>query len=172
MLFGDAASALIISASPRKGALEIVDVYLATDGQYVDDLGIRCPGSEYGEGQESQDREPRMVGQSVILQASRRMIGACKTVLERNDQEVSDLRWIVPHQANANLLNQVARGIGLTNCDKVISVIEHTGNTSSASMGLALDHLLRKCEVREGDYVLLPAFAAGFTWGAALCRAV
>jgi 3-oxoacyl-[acyl-carrier-protein] synthase-3 len=172
MLFGDGASSLVISASPRKGALEIVDVHLATDGQYVDDLGIRCPGSEYGQGQESQDREPRMVGHSVILQASRRMVGSCKTILERNDLEVSDVRWIVPHQANANLLAQVARGIGLTNCDKVISVIEHTGNTSSASMGLALDHLLREREVKEGDYVLLPAFAAGFTWGAALCRAV
>ena len=172
MLFGDAAAALIISASPRKGALEIVDVHLATDGQYVDDLGIRCPGSEYGEGEESQDREPRMVGQSVILQASRKMVGACKEILERNDLEVNDVRWIVPHQANANLLAQVARGIGLTNCDKVISLIERTGNTSSASMGLALDHLLRECAVKEGDYVLLPAFAAGFTWGAALCRAV
>ena len=81
--------------SPRKGALEIVDVHLAADGQCVDDLGIRCPGSEYGVGQESQDREPRMVGQSVILQASRRMIGACNTILDRNDLEVSDVRWIV-----------------------------------------------------------------------------
>jgi len=172
MLFGDAAASLIISASPRKGALEIVDVHLATDGQYVDDLGIRCPGSEYGEGKESQDRQPRMVGQSVILQASRKMVGACRAVLERNDLDVNDVRWIVPHQANANLLAQVARGIGLTNSDKVISLIERTGNTSSASMGLALDNLLRECAVKEGDYVLLPAFAAGFTWGAALCRAV
>lgn len=172
MLFGDAASALIISASPRKGALEIIDVYLATDGQYVDDLGIRCPGSEYGNGEEDQDRAPRMVGQSVILQASRKMVAACKTILDRNDLEVNDVSWLVPHQANANLLSQVARGIGLTNHDKVVSVIERTGNTSSASMGLALDHLRRECKVREGDYVLLPAFAAGFTWGAALCRAV
>jgi 3-oxoacyl-[acyl-carrier-protein] synthase-3 len=172
MLFGDGAASLIISVTPRKGALEIVDVYLATDGKYVDDLGIRCPGSEYGKGEEDQDRAPRMVGQSVILQASRKMVAACKTIIERNELEVNDVAWLVPHQANANLLSQVARGVGLTNLEKVISVIECTGNTSSASMGLALDHLNREHEVREGDYVLLPAFAAGFTWGAALCRAV
>ena len=172
MLFGDGAASMIISVTPRKGALEIVDVYLATDGQYVDDLGIRCPGSEYGAGEEDQDRAPRMVGQSVIIQASRKMVAACKTIIERNELEVNDVAWLVPHQANANLLSQVARGVGLTNMDNVISVIECTGNTSSASMGLALDHLNREHEVREGDYVLLPAFAAGFTWGAALCRAV
>jgi 3-oxoacyl-[acyl-carrier-protein] synthase-3 len=172
MLFGDGAASLIISATPRKGALEIIDVYLATDGQYVDDLGIRCPGIEYGNGAEDQDRAPRMVGQSVILQASRRMVAACKTILERNELEVNDVCWLVAHQANANLLTHVARGIGFINLDNVISVIELTGNTSSASMGLALDHLNRERTVREGDYVLLPAFAAGFTWGAALCRAV
>ncbi|HSE23162.1 MAG TPA: 3-oxoacyl-[acyl-carrier-protein] synthase III C-terminal domain-containing protein [Pyrinomonadaceae bacterium] len=62
---------------------------------------------------------------------------------------------LFPHQANANLLAQVARGIGLTNYDKVISVIEHTGNASSASMGLASDHLLREREVKESNQRLL-----------------
>jgi 3-oxoacyl-[acyl-carrier-protein] synthase-3 len=172
MLFGDGAAALIVSSKVEVGALEIVDVHLATDGKYVDDLGIRCPGSEFGVDGEAQDFEPRMVGQSVILQASRKMASACQTVLERNELKVDDVSWIVPHQANANLLAQVARGIGLKDTSKVISVIEHTGNTSSASMGIALDHLMRSGELKSGDYVLLPAFAAGFTWGAGLLRVV
>jgi len=173
MLFGDGAAALIISAEPGANALEIVDLHLATNGSYVDDLGIRCPGAEFRNGSAGPDDfYPRMVGQSVILQASRRMVEACQTVLERNGLVPSDVSWVVPHQANANLLAQVARGLGLTDMRKVISVIEHTGNTSSASMGLALDELRRRGTMRSGDWVLMPAFAAGFTWGAALCRAL
>jgi len=170
MLFGDGAAALIISNKGEEGALEIVDVHLATDGKYVDDLGIRCPGSEFGNVGEPQDFAPRMIGQSVILQASRKMVSACQTVLERNSLTIADISWIVPHQANANLLAQVGRGLGLKDPNRIVSVIEHTGNTSSASMGIALDKLRRSGQLRSGEYVLLPAFAAGFTWGAGLCR--
>lgn len=172
MLFGDGAAALIVSSKGEAGALEVVDVHLATDGKYVDDLGIRCPGSEFGVDGEKPDFEPRMAGQSVILQASRKMVSACQIVLERNQLTVDDVSWVVPHQANANLLAQVARGIGLKDTNMIVSVIERTGNTSSASMGIALDHLMRSGDLRSGDYVLMPAFAAGFTWGAGLLRVV
>jgi 3-oxoacyl-[acyl-carrier-protein] synthase-3 len=171
MLFGDGAAALIISNKVHAGALEIIDVHLATDGKYVDDLGIRAPGSEFRHTHEPQDFEPRMNGQSVILQASRKMLSACQVVLDRNSLSIDDISWIVPHQANANLLLQLARGLRLRDASKVVSVIEHTGNTSSASMGIALDTLIRSGSLRPRDYVLMPAFAAGFTWGAALCRA-
>ena len=170
MLFGDGAAALIISSEGEAGALEIVDVHLATDGKYVDDLGIRSPGSEFRNRAEPQDFEPRMNGQSVILQASRRTLSACHIVLERNSLAVDDVSWIVPHQANANLLLQLARGLRLKDMSKFVSIIEHTGNTSSASMGIALDKLFRSGALRSGDFVLMPAFAAGFTWGAGLCR--
>jgi 3-oxoacyl-[acyl-carrier-protein] synthase-3 len=170
MLFGDGAAALIVSSEGEAGALEIVDVHLATDGKYVDDLGIRSPGSEFRNHLEPQDFEPRMNGQTVILQASRRMLSACQIVLERNSLTIDDVSWIVPHQANANLLLQLARGLGLKDTNKIVSVIERTGNTSSASMGIALDELKRSEKLKSGDFVLMPAFAAGFTWGAALCR--
>src|SRR5215813_1429557 len=169
MLFGDGASALIVSAEPGAGSIELLDVLLATDGSYVDDLGVRSPGTAFREGQRS-DWFPRMNGQSVILQASRRMVAASQAVLERNKVTASQIRWVVPHQANANLLAQVARGLGVTK-GEVITVLEDSANTSSASMGLALDSLRRSRRIETGDYLLLPAFAAGFTWGAALCRA-
>jgi 3-oxoacyl-[acyl-carrier-protein] synthase-3 len=168
MLFGDGAAALIVSAEPRAGSIEVLDVLLATDGSYVDDLGIRSPGTAFRDELRS-DWFPRMNGQSVILQASRRMVAAGRAVLERNDLAANQVRWIVPHQANANLLAQVARGLGANEAE-VISVIEEFGNTSSASMGIALDTLRRSKKVESGDYLLLPAFGAGFTWGAALCR--
>lgn len=181
MLFGDGAAALLVSETrpdDNSGlALELLDVFLATDGNYVGDLGIKCPGTEFGTSaahpftEFGNDYAPHMVGQSVILQASRKMVAACKTLLERNELTVDDIQWIVPHQANANLLAQVARGLGVPDGDRVISVIAETGNTSSASMGIALDNLRRSGRLNPGDRVLMPAFAAGFTWGAALCRA-
>src|SRR5437667_139522 len=170
MLFGDGASALVVSAEPNSGAIEILDVYLATDGDYADDLGIRSPGTEFRTTNPA-DFSPRMNGQSVILHASRRIVAACRTLLERNELTSQDIRWIVPHQANANLLAQIARGLGIARPDGVVSVIEDFGNTSSASMGIALDKLRRAGRVEVGHSLLLPAFAAGFTWGAALCRA-
>jgi 3-oxoacyl-[acyl-carrier-protein] synthase-3 len=178
MLFGDGASSLIVSDEAPDGALEILDVHLATDGSYVDDLGVRCPGTQFGakgahdESANGADYAARMNGQSVILQASRKIVAASQTVLARNSLAASDVRWMVPHQANANLLAQVARGLRFpTDKDGVVSVLEDTGNTSSASMGIALDSLRRSGRIQSGDYLLLPAFGAGFTWGAGLCRA-
>lgn len=178
MLFGDGASALLVSAEETEGALEVLDVLLATDGTYVDDLGIRCPGTEYGTtrshdaGEHGADYQARMVGQSVILQASRKMAAACQALLERNSRTINDVRWVVPHQANANLLAQVARSLRFpTEGGGVITVLEDFGNTSSASMGIALDALRRSGRIEGGDHLLLPAFGAGFTWGAGLCRA-
>jgi 3-oxoacyl-[acyl-carrier-protein] synthase-3 len=177
MLFGDGASALIVSAEHRKGSLQILDVLLATDGTYLDDLGIRCPGTEFGTGigqhgsPDLGDFRARMAGQSVILQASRRVVAACQSVLERNGLTVKDVRWLVPHQANANLLSQIARNLNISMDDgSVVSVLEEYGNTSSASMGIALDTLRRADLINIGDNLLLPAFGAGFTWGAGLCR--
>ncbi|PYS48532.1 MAG: hypothetical protein DMF68_12825 [Acidobacteria bacterium] len=179
MLFGDGASALIVSNEKTEGALEIIDIHLATDGTYVDDLGLRCPGTEFGAshthstGENASDYFPRMVGQSVILQASRKIVASCQAVLQRNNLAASDVRWMVPHQANANLLAQVARGLKFpTDQGGVISVLEDYGNTSSASMGIALDTLRRSGRIQSRDRLLLPAFGAGFTWGAGLCVAV
>lgn len=183
MLFGDGAAALIVSgeksaAGQGRAQLEIGDVLLGANGKYVDDLGIRCPGSEIGSpgthspAEHLADYAPCMNGQSVILQAARRIVAACRILLERNGLTPNDITWIVPHQANANLLAQVARGLGVaTDRCEVVSVLEDCGNTSSASMGIALDTLRRSNRIKSGDYLMLPAFAAGFTWGSALGRA-
>ncbi|HEX8492414.1 MAG TPA: ketoacyl-ACP synthase III [Pyrinomonadaceae bacterium] len=178
MLFGDGASALIVSGEANEGALEILDIHLATDGAHVDDLGMRSPGTEFGaahthdRAEHAADYFPRMVGQSVILHASRKIVAAAQSVLSRNNLAATDVRWLVPHQANANLLAQVARGLKFpTEGGGVVSVLEDFGNTSSASMGIALDTLRRSRRIQTGDYLLLPAFGSGFTWGAGLCRA-
>jgi 3-oxoacyl-[acyl-carrier-protein] synthase III len=175
MLFGDGASALIVSGEARGSSLEIVDVLLATDGAYVDDLGLRSPGTEFDPGvahdPNSEQGRPHMKGQSVILQASRRITAACRELLQRNNLGIEQIHWIVPHQANINLLAQVARALSFpAETGGVISILEDFGNTSSASLGMALDSLRRSRRVQPGDALLLPGFGAGFTWGAGLCR--
>src|SRR5207237_10720 len=121
VLRGDCPSALIVSGEPKPGAIEIIDVYLATDGAYADELGIRRPGTEFGTtnspNQNPGDSWPRMNGQSVILHASRRIVAACRTLLERHKLSSRDIRWIVPHQANANLLAPIAHGLKFTTAD-------------------------------------------------------
>jgi 3-oxoacyl-[acyl-carrier-protein] synthase-3 len=177
MLFGDGAAALIISGERRRAALEIIDVAIATDGSYADDLGVRAPGSQYGNhcgarrAADDADFKPRMNGQAVIVQASRRMTAISQEVLRRNALDISEVAWIVPHQANANLLAQVARNLRFAaGAERVVSLLEEYGNTSSAAMGMAIDHLRRSGRAQADDVILLPAFAAGFTWGAGLCR--
>ncbi len=177
MLFGDGASALIVGGEERESSVEIVDVLLATDGAYVDDLGLRSPGTEFGAGVARdltpEQCRPHMKGQSVILQASRRIASACRELLQRNNLGIEQVRWIVPHQANSNLLAQVARALNFpVETGGVISILENFGNTSSASMGMALDNLRRSQRLQPGDYLLLPGFGAGFTWGAGLCRSL
>jgi 3-oxoacyl-[acyl-carrier-protein] synthase-3 len=177
MLFGDGASALIVSAETKKPSIRVIDVLLGTDGRYLDDLGVRCPGTEFGTSignrgtLDTSDYQARMVGQSVILQATRKITAACQSLLERNSVTIDDVRWLVPHQANANLLAQVARKLHFSSKgDGIVSVLEDYGNTSSASMGMALDALRRSGRIQADEYILLPAFGAGFTWGAGLCR--
>ena len=178
MLFGDGASSLIVSGHESRHSLQIVDVLLRTDGNFVDDLGVRSPGTEFGNNLngnwvQSCDYLPRMNGQRVIMRASRNMAAACRALLLRNGLTEQDVAWIVPHQANYNIMRQLLRALGLTrHVDRLVSVIEEYGNTSSASMGIALDSLRKSGKMRRGDYVLLPAFGSGFTWGAGLCRAV
>jgi 3-oxoacyl-[acyl-carrier-protein] synthase-3 len=174
-LFGDGASAFIVGAEADDSSLEILDVLLGTDGAYLDDLGVRAPGTEFGvylssdSASRPEDYRPHMHGQAVILHAARRMTAACRAVLQRNHLKIDDVRWMVPHQANANLLAQLGRSLNFRG-DGIISVIEDLGNTSSASMGIALDTLRRSQSIQDGEYLLLPAFGAGFTWGAGLCR--
>lgn len=178
MLFGDGASAVVVSGRESRGALQVIDVLLRTDGSFVDDLGVRCPGTEFGNRLHGNwaphaDFLPRMNGQKVLMRASRSMATACRVLLQGHDLTPQEIAWVVPHQANLNVMRQLMRALGISrHPERLVSVIEDSGNTSSASMGIALDVLRRSGRIRRGDYVLMPAFGAGFTWGAALCRAV
>jgi len=172
MLFGDGASAVLVSSVPSGPALEISDVVLFSDGSHATDLGVAYPGSAGAWGKDTSDAKtyPRMSGQQVILSASRGLVEASRKLLERNSLTVADVNWVVPHQANSNLLSQFARTMGI-DPSKTILTIQEFGNTSSASIGLTLDVLAKSGNISRNDRILIPAFAAGFTWGAGLLRA-
>jgi 3-oxoacyl-[acyl-carrier-protein] synthase-3 len=168
MLFGDGAASMVVASESETGALEVLDIALETDGLFVDDLGIVSPGTEF----ESQSlSSPVMNGLRVISAARKRLIKSCREVLSRNGFTISDVNWMVPHQANANLLKLLIDELEFPS-ERLITVLSTTGNTSSASMAIALHALTQKYELNSNDLLLLPAFGAGFTWGAGLCRVV
>lgn len=176
MLFGDGASAMVVSSeADSEASLEVLDFVLRSDGTYTDALGVRAPGMEpaYPSGRaDCADFQPRMNGPKVLMRAARSMAAVCRSLLEKHGMSSHDVRWVVPHQANQNIMQQLMRLLGLaSHAERLVSVIEEFGNTSSASMGLALDWLRRSGRVSKGEYLLMPAFGAGFTWGAALCKA-
>jgi len=168
ILFGDGASAMILSDSPHEGAMRVVDVLIRSNGKHSDDLGIRAPGTAFSV-PESADYYPRMNGRVVIANALNCLYEVSRELLAQNGISVDDIRWIVPHQANANLSREFARKLNFP-LERVVSILENLGNTSSASIGLALHELRSSRTLGSGEYILMPAFGAGFTWGAALIQ--
>lgn len=175
MLFGDGAGAIIVSDQPNKNALQILDIYIASDGQFAEDLTVRAPGTANGkhwftEAQYLQGLHyGSMNGRKVILQAVRKLSTAANTILTRNQLSSSDIDLIVPHQANLNLLRQVAKQLAVPE-EKVVINLDRYGNTSGASAFLALHQASQTERLHSGKYILILAFGAGFTWGSALCK--
>ncbi len=173
MLFGDGAGAMVVSEQPTGGlALRVEDVLLATDGSFAEDLGVRAPGSGNGarwmdEGQ-NELVLPRMNGRTVILHAVRKLTEVTREILDRNQLSLAQIDWIVPHQANLNLLRALGKKLEIEQ-DSIIVNLDRYGNTSGASAYLALHDA--QSRLHPGVKVLLLAFGAGFTWGAALLTA-
>jgi 3-oxoacyl-[acyl-carrier-protein] synthase-3 len=179
MLFGDGAGAFLVQPEPaRTGvSLRIDDVAVFTDGAFALDLCVRAPGSGNGAAWLGPDQleagmhVPRMEGKSVILHASRKLCDAGAGILARNALSAGDVDVVIPHQANANLLNLLAKRMGFSP-DRMIVNLDRFGNTGSASAFLALWEAKMEGGLRSGARVLFLAFGAGFTWGAALASVV
>jgi 3-oxoacyl-[acyl-carrier-protein] synthase III len=174
MLFGDGAGALVLSREPRGGsALRVDDVLIRTDGNFAEDLLVRAPGTANGarwtdaEQRAQGLHRPLMNGRRVILHAVRKLADAAAEITARRGLTPADVDVIVPHQANANLLRQLAKKLNLDE-RRVVTNLERYGNTSGASAFIALDQARREHYFRPGARALILAFGAGFTWGAAL----
>ena len=164
VLFGDGAGAVILEASEAPG---IIYSSLGADGRYrklLDtDSGIsKAPA-------EGHTPILRMKGNDVFKVAVRTLEAMVDEVLKRNDLKKGEIDWFVPHQANLRIISATAKRLGIS-MDKVVLTVAEHGNTSAASVPMALDSAIRDGRVRRGDLLLLEAFGGGFTWGASLIR--
>ena len=161
VLFGDGAGAVVLQASDEPGLLASD---LHADGAHV---GILCTPGHVAGGQVLGSPLLRMDGQAVFKLAVGVLERSARTVLERAGVSSEQLDWLIPHQANIRIMLGTARKLHLTPGRVVVTVDEH-GNTSAASIPLALDVAVRDGRVRHGQHVLLEGVGGGFTWGAVL----
>ncbi len=167
VLFGDGAGAVVLTPSHSPGVRSIV---LDSDGAGADMLYIPAGGSARPATEErlrAREQFVKMSGNEVFRFAIRAVPKATEAALEASDMEVSDLTWLVPHQANQRIIDTIADRLGLDHA-KVFSNIEKTGNTSAASIPLALDDLYTSGRLSRGDIIAMVGFGAGLTWGAAI----
>ena len=161
VLFGDGAGAVVLEASDTPG---ILATDLHADGKHV---GILCvPGTVAG-GQVLGDPLLKMDGQAVFKLAVGVLDKAARAVLAKADKTEADIDWLLPHQANIRIMQSTAKKLHLPQEKVVVTVHDH-GNTSAASIPLALDHGVRAGQVKPGQTVLLEGVGGGFTWGAVL----
>ena len=163
VLFGDGAGAVVLEASDTPG---ILATDLHADGKYVDILCV--PGHVSG-GQVLGDPLLKMDGQAVFKLAVGVLDKAARAVLDKAQLQAGDIDWLIPHQANIRIMLGTARKLHLPPEKVVVTVHEH-GNTSAASIPLALDHGVRAGQVKPGQTVLLEGVGGGFTWGAVLLK--
>jgi 3-oxoacyl-[acyl-carrier-protein] synthase-3 len=161
VLFGDGAGAVVLEASETPGLLA---TELHADGRHV---GILCtPGTVAG-GKVFGDPLLKMDGPAVFKLAVGVLETAARAVLEKAGRSDADLDWLIPHQANIRIMQGTARKLKLP-LDKLVATVAEHGNTSAASVPLALDVAVRDGRVRRGDTVMLEGVGGGFTWGAVL----
>jgi 3-oxoacyl-[acyl-carrier-protein] synthase-3 len=161
-LFGDGAGAIVLEA--EEGDSGILSTSLHADGRHNGLLFVDGGPSTTGT-----VGKLRMKGREVFRHAVVNLADVLKTVLERANLTPADVDWVVPHQANARILDATARKLGLPP-EKVIVTVDRHANTSAASVPLAFDVAVRDGRIKRGDLLVLEAMGGGFTWGAAALR--
>ncbi|HRU01091.1 MAG TPA: beta-ketoacyl-ACP synthase III, partial [Victivallales bacterium] len=173
VLFGDGASAIVLEK--RKGHHDVGGILaskLASNGNYADILQVPAGGSEMPLTHELLDKKLntiRMEGQEVFKLAVNEMAKACKDVISQTGISVDEIRWLIPHQANKRIIEAVGTRLGISP-ERVYVNLQKYGNTSAASVGIALDEIVRNKLVERGDYILVTAFGSGLTWGSTLLK--
>jgi 3-oxoacyl-[acyl-carrier-protein] synthase-3 len=163
VLFGDGAGAVVLKASDTPG---ILSCHLHADGSYQHILSV--PGSVRG-GKVEGRPFLQMEGNTVFKLAVKVLDEVVEEALTRNHLQKSDIDWLIPHQANIRIIRSTAKKLGLS-MEKVVVTLDRHGNTSAASIPLALDEAVRDGRIRAGQHVLLEGVGGGVTWGAVLMK--
>ena len=161
VLFGDGAGAVVLQASETPGLLASD---LHADGKYS---GLLCVPGQVSGGQVLGDPLLKMDGKAVFKLAVAVLDEAARATLAKAGKTTSDIDWLIPHQANIRIMQSTARKLALP-MDKVVVTVDQHGNTSAASIPLALDSAVRAGKVKPGELLLLEGVGGGFTWGAVL----
>ena len=161
VLFGDGAGAVVLQASEETG---ILSTHIHSDGKYNSLLSVPT-----GPGSMDTDAKPyiEMQGNDVFKIAVRTLSSIADETLSANNLSKKDIDWLIPHQANIRIIAATAKKLGMSMDQVVVTVDEH-GNTSAASIPLALDVAVRDGRINRGEILLLEAFGGGFTWGSVL----
>lgn len=172
VLFGDGAGAAIVG--PTEGESRVIDSELHADGRYAEILMVEAPASRLNprltaEMMAEGRHFPKMDGRSVFKHAVERLPEVIKSILAKNGYTLADVDVLVPHQANLRINEMVARQLGFPS-EKVVNNIHKYGNTTAASIPIALHEAVQEGRVKKGQLVLLAGFGAGLTWGASLVR--
>ena len=171
VLFGDGAAAAVLSRSPDDGP-GVLAWDLGCDGSAAGLLEIRAGGSRMPATPETiaaGEQYLKMQGQEVFRRAVRAVVDSARATLDRAGVTAADVAWFVPHQANIRIIDSAAGRLGIPKEQTIVN-IERYGNTSAASIPLALAEAAEDGRVRDGDLVLMSGFGAGMTWGSALLR--
>ncbi|WP_439817982.1 beta-ketoacyl-ACP synthase III [Zavarzinia sp. CC-PAN008] len=167
VLFGDGAGAIVLKAEQGQGGIAdrgVHSTHLHADGRHHDLLWV-----DGGPSSTQTTGKLRMLGNQVFRHAVVNLAEVVTEALAANDLQPDAIDWIIPHQANRRILDGTARKLGIAP-EKVVVTVDHHGNTSAASVPLALAEAIADGRVKRGDLLLLEAMGGGFTWGSALVR--
>ena len=172
VLFGDGAGAVVLSREENRGGGELLGVQLGADGNCAHMIHMPAGGSSIPASMDSiKNRQHylKMNGREVFKLAVRAMVKASHDILEECGVELKDVGCVIPHQANIRIIESVASHMKLP-LDIFPNNVHNYGNTSAASVPLALDEAIRGGKIADGEYVLMIAFGAGLTWGSTLMK--
>ncbi|UCE40918.1 MAG: ketoacyl-ACP synthase III [Candidatus Aminicenantes bacterium] len=174
VLFGDGAAAVIIEPGNPDEDRGILSTHLFSDGNYVEDLWMQRPSPKdhpvFSVDMVTDKKLfPSMNGRNVFKTAVAKMPEAVRSALEHNNLTIEDVDHLIPHQANERISQMVARNLKIP-VEKVIRNIDRYGNTTAASIPIALDEALEQGRIKRGDLVMLTAFGSGYTWASSAIK--
>ena len=172
VLFGDGAGAVVLGPSNGNGNGEILSSHLHSDGSLWELLNVPGGGSRKPPSHDMLNQRlhvVKMKGNEVFKHAVRTMVDVAIEAMEKNGVSSEDIDWFIPHQGNIRIMETVAKRLGIPG-EKMIVTIHKYGNTSAASIPVALDEKVRSGKIKRGDLILMASFGAGFVWGAVLFR--
>lgn len=174
VLFGDGGAAVIIEPNEKDDGRGVLSTHLFADGRFARELWMDSPSPKdrptfYPDFLEDKRHYPKMNGKVVFKNASKKMPQAVQIALNHNGLTVEDIDFLIPHQANDRISQMVAKILRIP-IEKVIRNIDRFGNTTAASIPIALDEAVKNGRIKKNNIVMLTAFGSGFTWASAVIR--